>query len=86
MKPFRILTDSFDNDLELSYDLELEEGLTKEIALVGVGSFTSPRDCLNEFKFMRENYTKLFDDTRNHYIQFSENTLNVQQVLPIQSS
>ena len=77
MKPFRILTDSFDNDLELSYDLELEEGLTKEIALVGVGSFTSPRDCLNEFKFMRENYTKLFDDTRNHYIQFSENTLNV---------
>jgi predicted glycogen debranching enzyme len=77
MKPFRILTDSFDNDLELSYDLDLEEGLTKEIALVGVGSFTSPRDCLNEFKFMRENYTKLFDDTRNHFIQFSENTLNV---------
>ena len=31
MKPFRILTESFDNDLELSYDLELEEGLTKEL-------------------------------------------------------
>src|SRR6188508_3476398 len=33
LKPSKILTDSFDNDLELSYDIELEEGLTKELAL-----------------------------------------------------
>src|SRR3546814_11587216 len=33
LKPSKILTDSFDNDLELSYDVELEEGITKEIAL-----------------------------------------------------
>src|SRR5919109_3710196 len=40
LKPSKILTDSFDNDLELSYDVELEEGLTKEIALIGAGDFT----------------------------------------------
>jgi glycogen debranching enzyme len=77
LKPTRVLTDSFDNDLELSYDLILDENLTREIALVGAGSFTSPRDCLHEFKFMRENYSKLLEDTRNHFIQFSSDTLGI---------
>ena len=50
LKPSKILTDSFDNDLELSYDIELQEGLTKEIALIGAGDFTSAQDCLTEYK------------------------------------
>src|SRR6266540_1712704 len=77
LKPTRVLTDSFDNDLELSYDLALEEDLTKEIALIGAGSFTSPRECLQEYKFMRENYSKLLDDTRDHFAHFSANTLAI---------
>ncbi len=77
LKPTRVLTDSFDNDLELSYDLILEENLTREIALVGAGSFTSPRDCLHEFKFMRENYQSLLEDTKNHFLQFSSGTLGI---------
>lgn len=77
LKPTRVLTDSFDNDLEMSYDLVLEEDLTKEIALIGAGSFTSPRECLQEYKFMRENYPKLLEDTREHFVQFSANTLSI---------
>ncbi|MGG6460680.1 MAG: amylo-alpha-1,6-glucosidase [Candidatus Eiseniibacteriota bacterium] len=77
LKPTRVLTDSFDNDLELSYDLVLEEDLTKEIALIGAGSFTSPRECLQEYKFMRENYPKLLEDTREHFVQFSAHTLSI---------
>ncbi|HKG70292.1 MAG TPA: hypothetical protein VKA87_00275, partial [Nitrososphaeraceae archaeon] len=59
LMPSRILTDSFNNDLELSYDIALEEGETIKLALVGVGSFSSANDCLNEFRFIRDNCTKL---------------------------
>jgi hypothetical protein len=44
LKPSRILTDSFANDLELSYDLKVETGKTVELALVGTGSFTGIDD------------------------------------------
>jgi hypothetical protein len=63
LRPSKILTDSFDNDLELSYDIELEEGKTIKLALVGVGSFSSGNDCLKEFRFMRDNCSKLVHET-----------------------
>ncbi|TLX89838.1 MAG: hypothetical protein E6K94_09250 [Thaumarchaeota archaeon] len=77
LNPSKILTDSFDNDLELSYDVELEEGLTKEIALIGTGDFTSAQDCLNEYKNMRDNYLKLFEDTKNHHNHISQSTFTI---------
>jgi len=71
LKPSKILTDSFDNDLELSYDIELQEGLTKEIALIGAGDFTSAQDCLTEYKNMRDNYQELYEKTKNHHNNIS---------------
>src|ERR671930_401259 len=56
LRPSKVLTDSFNNDLELSYDLEVESGNNKEIALVAAGSFSSSEDCLNEYRTIRDNY------------------------------
>ena len=39
LKPSRILVDTFDNDLELSYDIEIRAGGTSEIALVADWKF-----------------------------------------------
>lgn len=77
LKPSKILTDSFDNDLELSYDVELEEGLTKEIALIGSGDFTSSQDCLNEYKNIRDNYQKLYEVTKNYHNDISRSTFTI---------
>ena len=77
LKPSKILTDSFDNDLELSYDVELEEGITKEIALVGAGDFTSSQDCLNEYKNIRDNYQKLYEVTKNYHNNISTSTFTI---------
>jgi glycogen debranching enzyme len=76
--PSKILTDSFDNDLELSYDVELEEGKTIELALVGVGSFSSANDCLKEFCFMRDNYSRLVQETENSFKRYSSSTLTIR--------
>nr|MDQ4050399.1 hypothetical protein [Thermoproteota archaeon] len=75
LKPTKILTDSFDNDLELSYDLELEEGQDLNVTLVGVGSFSSAEDCLSEFRIMRDNCTKLVQDTEDSFKKYSSSTL-----------
>ena len=45
LKPSKILTDSFDNDLELSYDFKLEEGQDISLALVGAGAFPVPKSA-----------------------------------------
>ena len=75
LRPSKILTDSFDNDLELSYDVELEEGKTIKLALVGVGSFSSGNGCLKEFRFMRDNCSKLMQETENTFKKYSSSTL-----------
>jgi predicted glycogen debranching enzyme len=72
------LTDSFDNDLELSYDVELEEGKTIELALVGVGSFSNAHDCLKEFCFLRDNYSRLVQETENTFKRYSSSTLTIR--------
>src|ERR671918_586004 len=77
LKPSKILTDSFDNDLELSYDVELEEGLIKEIALIGAGDFTSAQECLNEYKTIRDNYQKLYEETKNYHNNISTSTFTI---------
>ena len=41
LKPSKVLTDSFDNDLEISYDVEIEPGKNVEVALIGTGSYIS---------------------------------------------
>ena len=74
----KILTDSFDNDLELSYDVELEEGKTIELALVGVGSFSNAHDCLKEFCFLRDNYSRLVQETENTFKRYSSSTLIIR--------
>jgi glycogen debranching enzyme len=75
LRPSKILMDSFDNDLELSYDIEIEAGKSDEISLVGAGSFNSSKDCIKEYRFIRDNYRQLLDDTREHFIAVSSSTL-----------
>src|ERR671930_1847408 len=77
LRPSKVLTDSFDNDLELSYDLEIESCRTREIALVAAGSFNSSEECLTEYRFMRDNYRSLFEDTKNHFKTASGSTLQI---------
>jgi GH15 family glucan-1,4-alpha-glucosidase len=81
LKPSRVLTDSFNNDLELSYDIELEEGETIKLALIGVGSFSSANDCLKEFRFMRDNYRRLLQETENSFKRYSSSTLTISSPL-----
>jgi glycogen debranching enzyme len=77
LRPSKVLTDSFNNDLELSYDLEVESGNNKEIALVAAGSFSSSEDCLNEYRTIRDNYRNLFENTKNHFKMVSSSTLQI---------
>src|SRR5215213_3390281 len=80
LRPSKILTDSFDNDLELSYDLEIEAGKSCEISLVGAGSFSSSRDCIKEYRFIRDNYRQLLEDTREHFITVFSSTLSAESI------
>src|ERR1041384_5025081 len=77
LKPSKVLTDSFDNDLELSYDLEIESGKSREIALVAAGSSSSSEDCLSEYRTIRDNYRNLLEHTENHFKIFSSSTLQI---------
>ena len=76
LKPGRVLTDSFDNDLELSYDVGIEAGQTVRIALVGTGSFSSAEQCLKEFRSMRDNSSALVEQTEKGFKKFSSSTLS----------
>ena len=69
--------DSFDNDLEISYDLDIEAGNTSELALVAAGGFTSSEDCLKEYRYMRDNYEQLLESTQNHFKSITNSTLNL---------
>ena len=77
MRPSRVLMDSFDNDLEISYDLDIEAGNPSELALVAAGGFTSSEDCLKEYRYMRDNYKQLLESTQNHFKSVSCSTLNL---------
>jgi glycogen debranching enzyme len=78
LKPHRILTDSYDNDLELSCDVEVETGKAVELALVGTGSFTGLENCVKEFRYMRDNYRRLAADTENGFAEYSCSTLSAR--------
>lgn len=75
VKPGRVVTDAFDNDMEISYDFEIKEGEHLEIALVGTGGFVSREDCLEEFLKMRRNCFSLMDSTEKAFVNYSSSTL-----------
>jgi predicted glycogen debranching enzyme len=78
LRPSKVLMDSFDNDLEISYDVEIEAGKTCELALVATGSFTSSEECLNEYLYIRDNYNQLLGDLKNHFNKtIPSSTLNL---------
>lgn len=74
MKPENVLTNSFDNDIELSYDVVVGKDKT-EIALVGAGSFSSSRESLSEFVHMRDNYRRLLAETEQSFRDYSQSTV-----------
>ena len=76
--PSRVLTDSFDNDLEISYDFSVTEGENVQIALIGTGGFTNERECLQEFLHMRDNYSRLSEATLQSFRQYSASTLSIE--------
>jgi hypothetical protein len=73
-RPQNVLTNLFDNDIELSYDVEVGRDKT-EIALVGAGSFSSSRESLSEFVHMRDNYRKLLAETEQSFRGYSQSTV-----------
>lgn len=75
--PEKVVTDSFDNDIEISYDFELDEGEPVQIALVGTGGFTNSKECLDEFVEMRRNYPDLVAGTELSFQGYSSSTLKV---------
>jgi glycogen debranching enzyme len=79
LKPRKILTDSYGNDLELSFDIDIEESKIAEIALVGTGSFSGLESCVKEFNHMRDNYRSLLTETEKGFAEYSSSTLNSRQ-------
>jgi GH15 family glucan-1,4-alpha-glucosidase len=79
LRPVKVLTDSFDNDMEISYDIETRPGEVRNLALIAVGSFTTAEDCIKEFRYMRDNYRNLFECTKNHFSNMSYCTLQASQ-------
>ena len=79
LRPVKVLTDSFDNDMEISYDIEIRPGEVRNLALIAVGSFTNSEDCIKEFRYMRDNYRNLFECTKNHFSNISCCTLQASQ-------
>lgn len=78
LRPSKVLMDSFDNDLEISYDVEIEAGKTSELALVATGSFTSSEECLKEYLYIRDNYNQLLGNLQNHFNKtIPSSTLNL---------
>ncbi|MGA8081862.1 MAG: amylo-alpha-1,6-glucosidase [Candidatus Nitrosopolaris sp.] len=78
LRPSKVLMDSFDNDLEISYDVEIEAGKTCELALVATGSFTSSEECLKEYQHIRDNYNQLLGSLQNHFNKtIPSSTLNL---------
>ncbi|MGI0037855.1 MAG: amylo-alpha-1,6-glucosidase [Nitrososphaera sp.] len=77
LKPSRVVTDSFDNDLEISYDFSVTEGENVQLALVGTGGFTSGKDSLQEFLQMRNNYSRFSDATIESFKKYSTSTLSI---------
>jgi len=76
LRPSRVLMDSFDNDLEISYDVDIDSGNICELALVATGGFTTSEDCLREYRYVRDNYKQLLESTQNHFKSIHASTLS----------
>src|SRR5215208_552368 len=77
LRPVKVLTDSFDNDMEMSYDVEIAPGEDNELALIASGGFSTSEDCLKEYCYMRDNYKTLYEATVNHFATRSSSNLRV---------
>src|ERR671911_256227 len=77
LKPVKVLTDSFDNDMEISYDVEIAPGEAHDLALIASGGFSTSEDCLKEYCYMRDNYKTLYEATVNHFTKRSSSNLRV---------
>ncbi|MEO9294683.1 MAG: amylo-alpha-1,6-glucosidase [Nitrososphaera sp.] len=79
IKPVKVLADAFDNDLELSYDLQVGGQETIEMALVAAGSFSSQQECLKEYLHIRDNYSRLLKETEASFETYlSSSTASVK--------
>lgn len=78
LAPSKVLTDSFDNDIELSYDLEIHPDKSVTLVLVGAGSFSNAKDCLKEFMYMRENHARLLSETEDIFKKYSLSTTTIK--------
>jgi GH15 family glucan-1,4-alpha-glucosidase len=78
LRPVKVLTDSFDNDMEMSYDIEIAPGEGNNLALIASGSFSSSEDCLKEYRYMRDNYESLYETTKSHFFTSSRSKLRAE--------
>ncbi|AIF84035.1 glycogen debranching enzyme [Candidatus Nitrososphaera evergladensis SR1] len=79
LSPCNILVNSFDNDTELSYDVEVGNKEPVQVALVGAGSFTSARGSLAEFLHMRNHYQELLQETEQSFRDHASSTVVLRQ-------
>ncbi|HVX03409.1 MAG TPA: amylo-alpha-1,6-glucosidase [Nitrososphaera sp.] len=87
LAPRNILVNSFDNDIELSYDVEVRSKHEPvQVALVGAGSFTSARGSLAEFLHMRNNYKEMLRETEQSFRDYASSTAVLRQSGPKQGS
>ncbi|HEX6561221.1 MAG TPA: amylo-alpha-1,6-glucosidase [Nitrososphaera sp.] len=79
LAPCNRLVNSFDNDIELSYDVEVGDKEPIQVALVGTGSFTSARSSLAEFLHMRHHYQELLQETEQSFRDYASSTVVVSR-------
>jgi len=77
---FRSSSDCRDNkSLSSHYDVEIAPGKVSDLALIAAGSFTTAEDCLKEYCYMRDNYGRLYETTKNHFRNISTTNLRVTE-------
>lgn len=79
LAPCNKLVNSFDNDIELSYDVEVGDKEPLQVALVGTGSFISARSSLAEFLHIRQHYQELLRETEQSFRDYASSTMVVSR-------
>lgn len=76
-RPQRVVTDAFDNDLEISYDFHIRNGENVQLALIGTGGLTSKEECLRDFLLMRKHYAALMESTEKSFALYLASTVGL---------
>ena len=77
LRPHKVITDSYDNDLDLTYEFTLAKDKKVHLDLVGAGSLSGSAECLEEFLRMRDNTSSLVSSTEKEFKDYSSSTLSV---------